>query len=264
MGLWALSNVLHGQGESTEAEAAAREGLQLGAWLQDPWSTGSALLQLGTIVLARGETTTAHDLVEESLIIFQELGDPWSQGRALVARGWVAEAAGNMTEARAAFEQACDIGRATQLDPIRLNAQYGLASLMRADAHSAALALLEQIIAHPATEATTRTRALQLRTHLLPADGSMAGTTQHDVAGLQVTTTGETLTPREVEVLRLLAQGCSNQAIAEDLVVAVGTVKRHVNSIFGKLAVQSRLEAVTHARDLDLLHDPALPPVRER
>jgi predicted ATPase/DNA-binding CsgD family transcriptional regulator/transcriptional regulator with XRE-family HTH domain len=264
MGLWALSNILHGQGESTQAEAAAREGLQLGAWLQDPWSTGSALLQLGTIALARGETATAHDLVEESLTIFGELGDPWSQGRALVARGWVAEAAGNTAEARAAFEQACDIGRATQLDPIRLNAQYGLASLMRADAPSAALALLEQIIAHPATEATTRTRALQLRTHLLPADGSMAGTTQHDVAGVRVTTTGETLTPREVEVLRLLAQGCSNQVIAEDLVVAVGTVKRHVNSIFGKLAVQSRLEAVTRARDLDLLHDPALPPVRER
>ncbi len=54
----------------------------------------------------------------------------------------------------------------------------------------------------------------------------------------------ERLTERELEVLRLLAQGRSNQAIAQALVVAVGTVKRHVNSIMGKLEVASRLEAV--------------------
>ncbi len=65
--------------------------------------------------------------------------------------------------------------------------------------------------------------------------------------------TTETLTPRELEVLRLLAQGRSNQAIANELVVAVGTVKRHVNSLFGKLGVQSRLEAVARARALDLV-----------
>ena len=63
----------------------------------------------------------------------------------------------------------------------------------------------------------------------------------------------EPLTERELEVLRLLAQGRSNQAIAQELIVAVGTVKRHVNSIMSKLHVQSRLEAVARARDLDLV-----------
>ena len=51
----------------------------------------------------------------------------------------------------------------------------------------------------------------------------------------------DSLTERELEVLRLLAQGRSNQAIAQELIVVVGTVKRHVNSILGKLQVQSRL-----------------------
>jgi ATP/maltotriose-dependent transcriptional regulator MalT len=65
--------------------------------------------------------------------------------------------------------------------------------------------------------------------------------------------TAETLTPREQEVLRLLAQGRSNQAIATELIVAVGTVKRHVNRLFGKLGVQSRLGAMAHARALGLV-----------
>lgn len=67
------------------------------------------------------------------------------------------------------------------------------------------------------------------------------------------TASGEVLTERELEVLQLLAAGRSNQAIAAELVVAVGTVKRHVSNIIGKLGVQSRLEAVAHARTLGLV-----------
>jgi ATP/maltotriose-dependent transcriptional regulator MalT len=63
----------------------------------------------------------------------------------------------------------------------------------------------------------------------------------------------EPLTDRELEVLQLLVRGLSNQAIANELVVAVGTVKRHLNSIFTKLEVQSRLEASARARELGLV-----------
>ncbi len=61
------------------------------------------------------------------------------------------------------------------------------------------------------------------------------------------------LTERELDVLRLLAAGHSNRAIAEALIVAVGTVKRHVSNIMDKLQAESRLEVVARARDLDLL-----------
>jgi LuxR family maltose regulon positive regulatory protein len=64
---------------------------------------------------------------------------------------------------------------------------------------------------------------------------------------------GEVLTERELEVLRLLAVGRSNQAIADELIIAVGTVKRHVSNIMDKLQVQSRLAAVTYARELNLV-----------
>lgn len=64
--------------------------------------------------------------------------------------------------------------------------------------------------------------------------------------------TGETLTIREIEVLRLIAQGASNQQITEQLVVTEHTVKTHVTSILRKLNVTSRTQAAARARDLGI------------
>ena len=63
----------------------------------------------------------------------------------------------------------------------------------------------------------------------------------------------EPLTQRELAVLRLLGRGLSNTEIARELIITVGTVKRHVNSIYGKLGVQSRTQAVARAQTLHLL-----------
>ncbi|HLF29010.1 MAG TPA: LuxR C-terminal-related transcriptional regulator [Anaerolineae bacterium] len=63
----------------------------------------------------------------------------------------------------------------------------------------------------------------------------------------------EPLSARELEVLRLMAEGRPNQAIAEALVISVGTVKSHINRILGKLNAGNRTEAVAHARTLGLL-----------
>ena len=63
----------------------------------------------------------------------------------------------------------------------------------------------------------------------------------------------EPLTEREREVLQLLAEGLSNQAIAQEIIVTVGTVKRHVNSICGKLGASNRTQAAARARSFGLL-----------
>src|SRR5262249_17931506 len=63
----------------------------------------------------------------------------------------------------------------------------------------------------------------------------------------------EPLTGRELEVLRLLAAGRSNQRIAHDLVVALDTVKKHVTHVLGKLGAANRTEAVARSRELGLI-----------
>lgn len=105
-------------------------------------------------------------------------------------------------------------------------------------------ALLANVIASPAIEPAIRGYARRLLDHIpdrnrAPADSGAALI--------------EPLSERELGVLRLIALGRSNQQIADELILAVGTVKKHLNNIFGKLDVQSRTEAVARARDLDLL-----------
>ncbi len=63
----------------------------------------------------------------------------------------------------------------------------------------------------------------------------------------------EPLTPRELEVLRLIAAGQSNGEIARTLVVAVSTVKAHINNIFAKLGATSRTQALVIAHERELL-----------
>jgi LuxR family maltose regulon positive regulatory protein len=63
----------------------------------------------------------------------------------------------------------------------------------------------------------------------------------------------EPLSEREMDVLKLVAEGLSNQEIASRLFISVGTVKTHVHNICGKLAASSRTQAAAQARELGLL-----------
>jgi LuxR family transcriptional regulator, maltose regulon positive regulatory protein len=67
------------------------------------------------------------------------------------------------------------------------------------------------------------------------------------------TTLPETLSDRELDVLRLVAAGSTNRQIADRLVIALPTVKKHVSNILVKLAVANRAQAIARARELDLI-----------
>ena len=74
-----------------------------------------------------------------------------------------------------------------------------------------------------------------------------------DSSPAQAERTQSPLSPRERELLGLIASGCSNKEIAAQLVISLGTVKRHTVNIFNKLDVKNRTEAVARARELGLL-----------
>jgi ATP/maltotriose-dependent transcriptional regulator MalT len=83
-----------------------------------------------------------------------------------------------------------------------------------------------------------------------PSTASSAGHSQTRTSSSELV---EPLTERELEVLQLLAQGRSNQEIAEQLIIALGTVKSYTSHIYGKLAVANRTQAILRAQELGLL-----------
>lgn len=105
---------------------------------------------------------------------------------------------------------------------------------------------------------------------LISADRLRAVLTSLETQARPATETGELLTEREVEILLLLADGKDNQAIADGLFISPNTVRTHLQNIFSKMGVHSKLEAVTLAAKTGLLrtpgrHQPAvdlLPPSR--
>lgn len=66
-------------------------------------------------------------------------------------------------------------------------------------------------------------------------------------------TLAEPLSPREMEILRLVATGASNREIADTLVIAEGTVKNHLTNILGKLSVKDRMQAVLKAKEYGII-----------
>lgn len=108
--------------------------------------------------------------------------------------------------------------------------------------------LLKAVAGRSAAATRLREYARRLLKAFAERDEQAAGWIAGQVAGL-----AEQLTPREQEVLELLAVGDSNQDIADKLVISVRTVKKHTSNIYGKLNVSNRTQAVVYARQVGLL-----------
>ena len=61
------------------------------------------------------------------------------------------------------------------------------------------------------------------------------------------------LSPREIEILQLVATGASNKEIADKLIISEGTVKNHLSNILGKMGVKDRMQAVLKAKELGII-----------
>jgi ATP/maltotriose-dependent transcriptional regulator MalT len=242
------------RGEHHEAELVYSRAHGAG---RDP-QPGLALLRLG-----QGRTAAARAAIDRAL---EECEDPLSRCRLLAAQVEIARAAGDLETAhRAATELA---GVAEKLNAPYLRAQAGTVTgavlLDVGDSTGAASTLRKAVGEWDALEAPYEAaRARELLgvayRRLGDEDGerlelAVAARTYKELGAspdsvrLEAPSTAEgPLSPREVEVLRLVAHGASNRVIAETLVISQKTVERHLSNIFSKLGLSSRSAATAYA-----------------
>ena len=136
------------------------------------------------------------------------------------------------------------LAQATLEEALRLGEPEGYLSTF-IDAGEPMCQVLTAWLQHPHPEIPTHLRVYARRIHSAFDHPTAAHSPENRLL--------EPLTPRELDVLRLLVEGCSNKQIAEQLVLAEGTVKFYVHGILEKLEVHSRTQAITRARGLSLV-----------
>lgn len=213
------------------------------------------------VALARGDRTAAQRWVAGAtpadVTSPQRIFEQVTWGRALLATGRTDAAVRHLGALQAAADESACPGWAARVRvPLALGlltagengqaAQLTRLALKAAEQDGFRRALLDQGPALPRLEALlAATEARQLRAFTaasaisLPIDQTLGGLVE--------------LSARELEVLRLMAAGLSNQAIAEQLVVTEGTAKWHVHNILSKLDVSNRTQALARARELRIL-----------
>ncbi len=97
--------------------------------------------------------------------------------------------------------------------------------------------------------------AMRLLQRLAEENNGKKRTVSEPARKVQQETLAEPLTEREIELLRLLAQGKTNRQLAQDLRVSLSTVKTHVQRVIGKLGVSDRTQAAVRAVELGLLSE---------
>ena len=200
----------------------------------------AALELVADLRCAAGETDAAKEAVAEFEAVAEAAGTDWLMGRANHLRGQLALACGDPTEARTRLQVALDTYRRVGLPFDEALARADLARALHADdRHDSASEQARTARADfERLGATVEVDKVQaMLDELCPAD--------HDPVG--------GLSPRETEVLRLLARGASNKEIADELVVSPHTVRRHVSNLLTKLEVSSRTAAAAWAHEHDLL-----------
>ncbi|HET6939482.1 MAG TPA: LuxR C-terminal-related transcriptional regulator [Nocardioides sp.] len=244
-------------GRFDEAEELFSLASKLG---EDP-QPGLALLRL-----ARGSVQAAAAMVRRSLA---ETHQPGRRIPVLAAATEILLAVGETEAAEAAADELCELATVNRSPVVAALGRQAQASVRLAGGAAAeALPLLRDALGSWVRTAAPYEEA---RTRVLVADACRAlgdresADRELDAARAifeelgaapdlaRLTGTDAVLSPRELEVLKLLATGATNRGIAEQLVLSERTVDRHVSNIFGKLGVTSRTAATAYAFDRQLV-----------
>ena len=269
-------------GDQATAKSHFQASYEIRQAFADPEGMALASNNLGNVALKEQEFAEAETHFRHSQAIYQEINDKGGLATSNQGLGIVACEQKQYQAAQDYFRQAVQLGLEINFRALLLALLVNIAELLwRLGQQERPLTLLTFTAHHPATDHESKNKALQqLELYKLAVTPVLfAAATQADKSdnlhsfctavlyelSLPYTPPKYTetapadqplldpLTPRELDVLHLIAAGQSNPEVADELILAVGTVKFHTNKIFSKLGVRNRVEAVTRARELNIL-----------
>jgi DNA-binding CsgD family transcriptional regulator len=231
----------YGRNNLDEAAVRLTEAIQVFRAQEDVWAAASALTALGLVETDRGRVAESAAALSEAIDHWERLGmreglAAWLAAvAACAAKSGRPEPAIELYGAEHAVRAA--VG-APQALPERARHESTLAALRRKTGDERFAALWDAGASLTARDAIERARAV-----LAEPVARESKSVDPGPAGL---------TAREIDVLRLLAAGHSNQEIADELFISLPTVKVHVSHVFAKLGVDSRVAAAKYAHRHDI------------
>jgi DNA-binding CsgD family transcriptional regulator len=265
---YAVEPVGSGDGPEVAAIAVAAEGPEAAEWIRRWWDRHPEAFRVARA--ATGDVAAFFLLVEPrdaepALLAADPVTAAWGRDlaarpvarreRVLFLRRWLSRDSG---EAPSPAQAACWIDIKRTYMELRPNLRRLYTALVDLPAYAPSVEPLGFV---PLPGADVRLDGVTFRSASLDfgpfsVDGWLSGLIEAELGGApggpgrpapEAAATG--LTPRELEVLALLAHGFSNRAIAERLVISEKTAVRHVSNIFGKLGVHTRAEAARIAAE---------------
>jgi predicted ATPase/DNA-binding CsgD family transcriptional regulator len=247
-----LSYVVTEQGEYSRARELAEQALLLFREISDQWAIAYTLLGLSRVVLLQGDVITAQTLTEESLAISTELSN----------LGGIASCLERLAEISAEQEQfewaVLLLGAAEKL---RETIAISFESIQRADYERVVNTVRNKLGEETFNRMWLQGRSMTPEQAIAARESLMTQASQvpaRQQASSKATTKQRVshpagLTAREVDVLRLVAQGMTDAEIADQLGISYRTVSTHLTSIYNKLGINSRVAAVRFAIENQLM-----------
>jgi excisionase family DNA binding protein len=242
--LWGLAIARHRLGDDARAADLLEEALARCRQQENAWGVGMVVFFQAAVAQDQGDEARAAALAGTALATLWELGD-------------VRDAFGGL------FRLACAAAMLGEGEPAarllgaaerwRVGMGVGLHPDLLAPLERALTAIRAEVGEARGAEIAAAGAALPLADVIAEALTLSERLSAADRQSLPAHPNRATLTPREVEVLRLVADGRSDREIAEALFVGTGTVRTHLAHAFDKLGVGSRTAAVAAARRLGIL-----------
>ena len=254
-GLRGLALAAHQQGDYERARQLHEESLAKRREVGEPWGVALALVDLGQVLLDTRDVARAKALFHESLTLSQDLGNRLGLARSLEAFASLAAMTGRVEAGRQLVAAAQELRDDNQ---IPLSPAEDAQLVRRLESAGQARGEHTPTGLNAAGHALPLEQAVALARTIGPATGSsisgpphaeLLAPPEHDQGHPDASRSvlPDALTVRELEVLRLIAAGQTNKEIAEQLVLSVRTVERHINNLYAKIGARGKADATAYA-----------------